>query len=197
MSYVSISGNIATGKSTLLDLLMEEGYNVVPEDLGPEFMEHLAAYNEDPSKALDLQNYINDYRFFDAVHATKSPLLYIHERCMADDIVFASVMAARGEIEMEDAEDYIQCAIDRMKDFPPSKIIYLYCDPEVGYERMRKRGRAAETGQNLLRIAELEEAHLRVLPEIADELGIELVEVDWTNYGDVKDIIKEIGGCHA
>ena len=193
MSYVSISGNIASGKSTLLDALMDEGYSTVPEDLGDDFLDLLDSYNKDPSTAIDLQNYINDYRWADAQHSYKASFTYVHERCIADDIVFTSVMAARGEISQQDADVFMDKALSRLAENPPRKIIYLYCHPEIGFERMRNRGRAEETGQNLLRIAELEEAHLRLLPLIADQLNIGYVEMDWTNYGSVIEIIKELG----
>lgn len=190
MSYVSISGNIGTGKSTLLDALWEDGYNVTPEDTGPEFLEHLDHYNQDPTYAIHLQNYINNYRFYDAIHSTRSKYHYVHERCMADDIVFTTVMYGRGEIERDAAMQFITCAGNRLWEYPPEKIIYLYCEPEVGYERMRSRGRPEESQQTLNNIAELEEAHMRVLPVIAEDIGIEFVEVDWTHYGSVEDIAR-------
>ena len=79
MSYISLSGNIAVGKSTALQGLKDLGYNVVFENLGPEFLGLLAAYNINPHNAIHLQSYINDYRLSDAEDSTKSTDLFIHE----------------------------------------------------------------------------------------------------------------------
>jgi deoxyadenosine/deoxycytidine kinase len=193
MSYISLSGNIAVGKSTVLSGLEERGYNVVYENLKPEFMGLLADYNKDPSTAIHLQNFINDYRFADA---KKSSLiqeeLYIHERSMIDDMIFTTQMMGRGDIDQGAWTKFLEEAHRRLDICPPSKVIYLYADPETTYNRMVARGRSEESGQTLMSIAELEQTHQLLLPLICEEIGAELVEVDWTEFGEIDSIINLI-----
>ena len=143
MSYISLSGNIAVGKSTALQGLKDLGYNVVFENLGPEFLGLLAAYNTNPFNAIHLQS-------------------------------------------------YIELATERLIANPPEKVIYLYSDPETTYSRLVSRGRSQESEQTLLSIAELEQAHLTILPIICEELGIELVELEWSNFGNILRVVNLI-----
>ena len=184
MSYISLSGNIAVGKSTALQGLKDLGSNVVFENLGTEFLGLLAAYNINPYNAIHLQSYINDYRLTDAEDSTNSPDLFIHERSMIDDMVFTTYMIAKGEITEAAGLRFLDLATERLIANPPKKVIYLYSDPEVTYSRLVSRGRSQESEQTLLSVAELEQAHLTLLPIICEELGIELVELEWSNFGN-------------
>lgn len=192
MSYISLSGNIAVGKSTALQGLKDLGYNVVFENLGPEFLGLLAAYNTNPFNAIHLQSYINDYRLSDAEDSTKSTDLFIHERSMIDDMVFTTYMVAKGEITEAAGVRFLELATERLIANPPEKVIYLYSDPETTYSRLVSRGRSQESEQTLLSIAELEQAHLTILPIICEELGIELVELEWSNFGNILRVVNLI-----
>lgn len=192
MSYISLSGNIAVGKSTALQGLKDLGYNVVFENLGPEFLGLLAAYNINPLNAIHLQSYINDYRLSDAEDSTKSTDLFIHERSMIDDMVFTTYMVAKGEITEAAGVRFLELATERLIANPPEKVIYLYSDPETTYSRLVSRGRSQESEQTLLSIAELEQAHLTILPIICEELGIELVELEWSNFGNILRVVNLI-----
>ena len=192
MSYISLSGNIAVGKSTALQGLKDLGYNVVFENLGPEFLGLLAAYNINPYNAIHLQSYINDYRLTDAEDSTNSPDLFIHERSMIDDMVFTTYMIAKGEITEAAGVRFLDLATERLIANPPKKVIYLYSDPETTYSRLVSRGRSQESEQTLLSVAELEQAHLTLLPIICEELGIELVELEWSNFGNILRVVNLI-----
>lgn len=192
MSYISLSGNIAVGKSTALQGLKDLGYNVVFENLGPEFLGLLAAYNINPHNAIHLQSYINDYRLSDAEDSTNSTDLFIHERSMIDDMVFTTYMVAKGEITEAAGVRFLELATERLIANPPEKVIYLYSDPETTYSRLVSRGRSQESEQTLLSIAELEQAHLTILPIICEELGIELVELEWSNFGNILRVVNLI-----
>ena len=192
MSYISLSGNIAVGKSTALQGLKDLGYNVVFENLDEEFLGLLAAYNNDPHNAIHLQSYINDYRLTDAENSTRNSDLFIHERSMIDDMVFTTYMVAKGEITVAAGSKFLDLATERLMKNPPTKVIYLYSDPEVTYSRLLSRGRSQESGQTLLKIAELEQAHLTILPLICEELGVELVELEWSNFGNISRVANLI-----
>tara|TARA_B110000902_G_scaffold127168_1_gene148245 strand:- start:174 stop:752 length:579 start_codon:yes stop_codon:yes gene_type:complete len=192
MSYISLSGNIAVGKSTALQGLKDMGYNVVFENLGEEFLGLLEAYNENPLNAIHLQCYINDYRLIDAEDSTINPDLFIHERSMIDDMVFTTYMISKGEITEAAGSKFLELATQRLIDNPPTKVIYLYSDPDITYSRLVSRGRSQESKQTLLTIAELEQAHLTILPIICEDLGVELVELEWSDFGSISRVANLI-----
>ena len=194
MSYISLSGNIAVGKSTVLYELEERGYEVVCENLGQRFLSLLDAYNKSPQEAIHLQKYINEYRWTDARLSCvgEDDGLYIHERSMIDDMIFTTYMICKGEISQKEGQEFLELATHRLTIDPPTKVIYLYADPDITFERMLERGRPEESSQTLLNIAELEQAHQVLLPIICGELGIELVEVNWSFFGEIQTILDLI-----
>jgi deoxyadenosine/deoxycytidine kinase len=192
MSYISLSGNIAVGKSTVLSGLESNGFEVVYENLGPKFLSFLDSYNNDPRSAIHLQTYINDYRLIDAEVSCVTDGLFVHERSMIDDMIFTTYMICKGEIDEEVGNEFLDRSLQRLIQYPPSKVIYLYSDPESTYGRLVGRGRPEESKQNLLKIAELEQSHQTLLPMICEEVGIDLVEVDWSDFGSIETIIDLI-----
>tara|TARA_B100000780_G_scaffold272820_1_gene235570 strand:- start:13026 stop:13604 length:579 start_codon:yes stop_codon:yes gene_type:complete len=192
MSYISLSGNIAVGKSTVLSGLESNGLEVVYENLGPEFLSLLDSYNSDPRSAIHLQTYINDYRLIDAEVSCVTKGLFVHERSMIDDMIFTTYMICKGEIDEDVGQEFLDRSLERLMQYPPSKVIYLYSDPESTYGRLLGRGRPEESKQTLLNISELEQAHLILLPMICEEIGIELVEIDWSNFGPIETVINLI-----
>lgn len=194
MSYIALSGNIAVGKSTVLSQLEERGYTTVEENLGPEFMSLLSAYNEDSTTAINLQTYINAYRVLDAEASGYDDELRIHERSIMDDIIFTNVMMGNNEIEEDDYLEFMQTAVARLSANPPAKVIYLYADPVKSYDRMVARNRSEESQQTIVDIAMLEQAHQRMLPMLCKSVGAELLQIDWTEFGDIDKIIELIEG---
>lgn len=192
MSYISLSGNIAVGKSTVLSGLEKHGLGVVYENLGPVFLSLLDNYNRDPQSAIHLQTFINNYRFKNAKRCHKSDQVSVHERSMIDDMIFTTYMINKGEIEEELGIEFLDKAHKRLVQYPPTKVIYLYSNPENTISRLLGRGRPQESEQNLMNIAELEQAHQILLPIICEEIGVELVEVDWSEFGKIKKIINLI-----
>jgi hypothetical protein len=68
----------------------------------------------------------------------------------------------------------------------------LYSDPDITYSRLVSRGRSQESKQTLLTIAELEQAHLTILPIICEDLGVELVELEWSDFGSISRVANLI-----
>ena len=101
-------------------------------------------------------------------------------------------MMAKGEIEEEAGIEFLDKSHERLAQYPPTKVIYLYSNPENTISRLLGRGRPQESGQTLMNIAELEQAHQMLLPIICEEIGVELVEVDWSEFGNIKKIINLI-----
>ena len=193
MSYISLEANIGVGKSTILPLIAEE-LRLLPvvEDLGSDsaFLVALGNFNRDPSLALDLQLTINDYR---AALARKTTFdQHIVERSMLSDMVFTKVMHDRGDISLGDFKLFNATASHRLSIFKPRIAVHLMCDPEVAFNRMLGRGRAEESNNDLEYITQLENAHMDMLPDLCWNFSIPLIQIDYTNYGDPKEIAHSI-----
>ena len=193
MSYISLEANIGVGKSTLLPLLAEE-LRLLPiiEDLGSDsaFLAALGNFNRDPSLALELQLTINDYR---ADLARKTLFdQHIVERSMLSDMVFTKVMHDRGDISLGDFKLFNATASHRLSIFKPRIAVHLECSPIEAYERMRGRNRDEESNNSYNYIEQLEFAHREMLPDLCDAFSIPLITIEYTNYGDPKDIAHSI-----
>ena len=193
MSYISLEANIGVGKSTLLPLVAEE-LRLLPveENLGSDgaFLVALGNYNENPSLALELQLTINDYRREVARFTLFDQ--HIVERSMLSDMVFTKVMHDRGDISLGDYKLFMATANNRLSVFKPRIAVQLMCDPDVAFNRMKGRARAEESNNDLEYITQLENAHLDMLPDLCWNFSIPLIQIEYTNYGDPKEIAHSI-----
>jgi deoxyadenosine/deoxycytidine kinase len=193
MSYVSIEANIGVGKSTLLPLLSEK-LSLIPieEDLSSEdgFISSLREYNEDKTKALDLQTSINLYR----VEVARGTVFgqYLLERSMMSDVVFAKVMTDRGEMSKGDYKLFLALTKTGLTLYPPDLVVHLSCDPNVAYDRMMSRGREEESNNSLEYIKALEDAHDDILPKLCEEFNRPYLKIEYTNFCDPSHIAEMI-----
>ena len=193
MSYISLEANISVGKSTLIPSLAKElGIPAIEEDLGANsnFLKALGEFNADPTKAINLQLTINEYREQVAI----STLMDCHlvERSMLSDIVFTKVMNDRGEITNGDFRLFMAVAEPRLIRFPPVIAVQLSCDPEVSFNRMQQRNRPEESNNTLEYLTQLETAHEDLLPNLCDEYNIPLVRIDYTNFKPAEYVAESI-----
>ena len=193
MSYISLEASIAVGKSTLLPkLAMELEMNPIEEDLSKdgEFLKALAAFNEDPTKAIDLQLTINSYR----VKVVKDTFIDYHivERSMLSDLVFAKVMRDRGDMSHGDYKLFIALAESKLEMLPPEIVVHLACDPLVAFNRMKGRGRPEESNNTLEYMIQLECAHEDILPDLCEKFKIPMLRLDYTNFMPAEDVATAI-----
>jgi deoxyadenosine/deoxycytidine kinase len=147
MVVIAISGNIASGKSTLMKLLEELGYLVYYEDV--EKWTYLKGFYDNPHIAVLLQLQILQSRFqqMKAAKINEKPtgehdVIFIERSTLDSLYVFAKNALAHGnmsEIDYQLLEGFT-------KDFGvfPDHTIYLELDAEKAFERKQKRDREAE-----------------------------------------------------
>ena len=111
---------------------------------------------------------------------------------MLSDMVFTKVMHDRGDISVGDFKLFQATANTRLSIFKPTIAVHLMCDPEVAYNRMKGRARAEESNNDLEYITQLEKAHLDMLPDLCWNFSIPLIQIEYTNYGDPKEIAHSI-----
>jgi len=191
--YISLEASIGVGKSTLLPKLAEEmGITAVEEDLasGSEFLTALGEFNEDKSKALNLQLTLNKLRN----NLAKSHLIgeYLTERSMLSDIVFTKVMADSGFMSKSDYKLFYAMAMENLRKNPPSTVVYLACDAQVAFDRMTSRGRAEESTNDLQYMVDLEAAHEFMLVDMCAELDIPFVRLDYNNFVEAEVVADAI-----
>jgi len=193
MSYISLEANIGVGKSTLLpELAKVIGYNPIEEDLSKDgkFLTALGEYNKDKSKAINLQLTISEFR----TEVAKKTMIgkHIVERSILSDLVFASVMNKRGDISNGDYKLYKSLAETNLKRYPPDMAIYLFCEPEISYERLRGRDREEESSVTLQYVTELEDTHIDMLPDLCEKYTIPLLTLDYTKFLTPESVANSI-----
>ena len=193
MSYISLEASIAVGKSTLLPKIAELlNMNAVPEDLAQDggFIKALSDFNKNPDMAMDLQLTINEYR----VRVAKETFIgeHIVERSMLSDLVFAKVMNDRGDISNGDYKLFMALAEIKISMLPPAMVVYLHCDPQVAYRRMKGRNRPEESNNTVEYLMELEYAHEDLLPDLCEKFGIPMLRLDYTNFMDPQQVVDSI-----
>lgn len=146
VSYVSISGGISVGKTTLTSQLA----GMIPECQA--FFEHpgrnpyLADFYEDMSKwafhsrIAMLAMFAAHYKEID-----KAKKIILMDRCLHELITFANLHLDLGNLNARDFAIY-QMLYDGFVAVapPPNVIVYLTCSPKVALERIAERDRAFE-----------------------------------------------------
>lgn len=147
-----IEGPIASGKSSLARWVADElGYVVIEEPVAAN--PYLDKFYENPKQwAFGMQIWLLHYRFAMKQEASYGGVTGRHkgvvlDRSIAGDRVFAKMHLEAGNILQLDWETYdfaynvMACSIR-----PPALLVYLDCQPETCFRRMKKRGRKAESG---------------------------------------------------
>lgn len=202
---IGVEANIGVGKSSMLPKFVDalNKYNVggkpwkqIQEPVDdPMFMELLAKFYDKPTarNRIVFQTYVTDARHdllqgldFDSCH-------YVIERSLYSDLIFAH----QNMLEMERVKgtymSYFYYIKKRMDTYPKiDYIVYLSCDPEVAHKRILQRGRECEMGITEAYISELEDYHKACLPQQCRVYGATLFEYDWTKFGDVEQIAKDL-----
>jgi deoxyadenosine/deoxycytidine kinase len=95
---------------------------------------------------------------FDQYHRImrENGIWFLERSIYEDRFVFVEYLAQKGYLSPDHFEDYTAVFEHRLKSIiPPNIIIYLYTDPAVAFERIKKRGREYEKNYTLEYITEL------------------------------------------
>ena len=195
--FVAVEANIAAGKSTLLPQLAEElGWEHIQEPVNdPKFAELLEDFTQHPHDAnrrIQFQKHIT-VRRANLVKELDSNRNYLIERSLYSDLIFSQANFLSMEQPSAMYMDYYYDIKRRLRDYPRiSSVVYLKTTPEVAYNRLISRGRAAENGTPLKYIRDLHLFHEACLPQICREMQTPMIELNWDNFGCAKDVAQQI-----
>ena len=162
--FVSIEGNIGTGKSTLIEMLQKHfaknmnnsckkiGYipepihiwNSVTDNQGVTILEK---YYEDQKKyafPFQMMAYISRLSGMRKAMQQDYDIVIMERSMFTDKEVFAQMLFHDGKIETIEYNIYKKWFNEFIGDFPQIRHIYIQAEPEVSEERVLKRGRHGE-----------------------------------------------------
>ena len=147
MKYISISGAVAAGKTTLLNRMLERlGDRAVAHEERPQDNPFIREYYSDSrrwsfhSQMTFLALYFDDETWMRDDHE-----FYIFARCLVENLVLAKYRLDEGDLTQAEYDIIEKMAkgIDRL--MPPiDKFIYLRCSVPLLTQRLRQRGRDYE-----------------------------------------------------
>ena len=189
MYIIAIEGNIGTGKSTLGRLIQEQIKNMD----GVEFIQepvHKWVELKDESgnildkfyKDQDRWSYTFQHNAFitraqDIMSNRDKKLLIIERSVLTDRNVFAKLLHENGKISDMEWQLYTQWYDWLNKEFSirPDRFIYLKADPDVSYDRMKKRLRYEEEGVPYEYIEHVHKKHEEWLNKLN---GVDIIDVN-------------------
>lgn len=188
MRIIAIEGNVAAGKSTLVDSLARHLGNYTPEewvvikepvDEDPEFHRLLKQFIENPTNA----NMRAEFQMY--ITRSRQSLLkdipdgnYVIERSLFSDLVFTqcNMLSTEGPTGAYQAAYYD--IKDHLNGYPQiDLVVYLDRNPEACYNAMVGRNREGEDGYSLEYFQDLHNFHKACLPQITREYKTKYLEV--------------------
>lgn len=192
--YVSISGNIGVGKSTVCTRIGEEfGWLTYfePVDDNP----YLADYYKDmPRWAFHLQIFFLSKRFEVQKEIIDHDASAVQDRTIYEDVeIFARVLHERGCMDTRDYENYRE-VFRNMVSFlrPPDLILYLRARPEVAMKRIAQRGRECESEIQRDFIVDLHEAYEEWIADAPRICPVKIIDTERINLRDDHEAQREL-----
>lgn len=188
MKYISISGTVAAGKTTLLNLLLQQLQDRASfHREQPEKNPFICQYYADStrwsfhSQMTFLSLYFEQMDWLNEDHE-----FFFFDRCLIENLVIAQYRHQEGHLSDEEYHVIEQMANGISRLMPPiDKYIYLRCSTQLLVARLRERGREYE-GQlgwdYAQKLNSLYEEWLNTLPRervliLDEDRGIDLEEV--------------------
>lgn len=176
---ISVEGNIGSGKSTLLERLSQSlALNVIQEDVESWkkegwlqlFYSNLKRYSGTFQLRTQLSHIENKKKF-------QSDCINVIERSpLSNKYIFGKMLMEDGFLHQKEYD--IIGKVNELAGWTPDTLIVLLCDPEVCYERIKKRNREGENIPSLEYLKALHQKHLDLEKELED---IKIVYIDTTN----------------
>lgn len=170
---ISIDGNIGSGKSTLMEALknkFKDNKNVVflrepvdewaqiKDENNVTILEKFYANQKDYSFSFQMMAYISRLSLLKDAVKNNPCAIFISERSLfTDREVFAKMLYKSGFIEEVNYKIYLKWFDSFSSEFPLHKVIYVKADPEVCFDRIKKRSR---TGESNIPLTYLENCHI-------------------------------------
>ena len=192
--YLSISGNIGVGKSTVCTMMGEAlGWPTYyePVDNNPYLEDY---YKDMPRWAFHLQIYFLSKRFEVQKDIIEHGLSAVQDRTIYEDVeIFAPVLHRMGAMNPRDYENYRE-VFHNMISFlkPPDLILYLRCNPDTAISRIGQRGRDIEKSIPRDFIVSLHEAYEEWIPRAVEICPVKIIDTEKVNLRDDVEAQKEL-----
>jgi len=189
MIKVVIEGIIASGKSYFareISYLYDFDLYEEPVQDNP----YLDRYYKNPKRyALEMQLYLLVRRYIMHQKAISKGKHCVFDRSIYGDLVFENVNHDVGNIDDVGHNHYMlhrNHMLDEIK--PPDYVIFLNATPEICLDRiLNLRKRDCESNITLDYLKKLHEYHFVLMEEFKSR-GSEIIELDWNEFKDIKDI---------
>jgi deoxyadenosine kinase len=189
--FVGIAGIIGAGKTTLADALGEHlGFDVYHEPVKEnEYLKDF--YRDTPRYSFAMQVYLLNRRFQQHQEIIWRGRPAVQDRTIYEDGVFAKMLAGLGLMDPRDYRTYVEL-FRHMSNFmcKPNVIVYLDVTPERSLERIRDRGRGAESGVTLEYLQALYEGYKEFIEDIARVTPV--LRVDYDRFATAQEMAEVI-----
>lgn len=176
---IAIEGNIGSGKSTLLHQLSQwPVLNVIQEDVDSWkkegwlelFYSDLKRYSGTFQLRTQLSHIENKSKF-------KTDAINVIERSpLSNKYIFGKMLKEDGFLHEKEYD--IIGRVNDLAGWTPDVVVVLLCDPDVCYQRIKKRGREGENIPSIDYLKALHQKHL----DLKDEVGHKKIYyIDTTN----------------
>jgi deoxyadenosine/deoxycytidine kinase len=198
--FIAVDGPIGVGKSSLARILAEQlGARFVPDE--PVENPFLGAFYRDPRRhALSAQLFFLMQRYQQQAELLQGDLFaqggVVSDYLFAKDRLFATLTLSPEEMVLYDR--FYQALEPRA--VVPDLVVYLQARTEVLFERIARRGRAAEKSIHLEYVREVAEAYAQFFfrYEEAPLLIVNASDIDFVeNADDRAALIEEIRRSHT
>ncbi len=196
-SFVSISGNIGSGKSSLTKLLSNH-FGWIPFYESVDDNPYLSDFYADMKRwSFHLQVYFLSNRFINHKKILEMPESVIQDRSIYEDVeIFARNLHLMGNMDKRDYENYRELfgiMVDYLK--PPDLLVYLRANVDTLVRQIKLRGRSFEQGisRDYLELLNASYEDWIKRYNIGKLLVIESDDLDFVNNADhLREIIRRV-----
>lgn len=160
--FISVQGNIGSGKSTLVKLLQKyfnndlrqlnvcllqepvDVWETIKDKEGKSMVELFYSNQEKYSFAFQMMAYISRLAIIKQALKENYDIIISERSLNTDKNVFAKMLYDSGKIEDVEYQIYLKWFEEFQKDIPEEHIIYIETTPDTAFHRVNKRSRKGE-----------------------------------------------------
>jgi len=195
--FISVAGNIGSGKSSLTKMIAKE-FGWVPYYESVQDNPYLSDFYDDMRRwSFQLQVYFLSHRFHTHKKIIDSKKSVIQDRSIYEDVeIFARNLYLMGRMEKRDYQNYRALFYEMVSYLKaPDLVVYLKADVKTLFKQIKLRGRDFEQSIEKKYIERLNRSYKKWINEykLGKVLVIESDNIDFVNNSDdFKNIISSI-----